>query len=137
MIDPLVQLAFNVQSNPGVFAVLLGSGISRSSGIPTGWEVVLDLVRKLAAAEGENCEPDPEAWYLARYGRAPGYAELLDQAAPTPALRQQLLRGYFEPTEEEYAEGRKMPTKAHQAIARLMQQGLIRVAITTNFDRLL
>jgi hypothetical protein len=57
--------------------------------------------------------------------------------APTQSERNALLRGYFEPTEQEAAEGIKMPKAAHQAIARLMAAGYVRVVITTNFDRLL
>jgi hypothetical protein len=47
MIDPLHSLAFSVQANPGVYAVLIGSGVSRSAQIPTGWEITLDFVCKL------------------------------------------------------------------------------------------
>jgi hypothetical protein len=39
--DPLTQLAFSVYENKGVFAVLLGSGLSRAAEIPTGWEITL------------------------------------------------------------------------------------------------
>ncbi len=35
MIDPIHSLAFAVQANPGVYAVLIGSGVSRSASIPT------------------------------------------------------------------------------------------------------
>ncbi|WP_158285587.1 hypothetical protein [Azospirillum sp. TSA6c] len=51
MSDPLLSLAHSVQSNKGVFAVLLGSGVSRAAGIPTGWELTFDLVRRLAALD--------------------------------------------------------------------------------------
>lgn len=37
-------------TSPGTYALLLGSGVSRAAGIPTGWEVTLDLVRKAAVA---------------------------------------------------------------------------------------
>ncbi len=40
MIEPIVSLAFSLHANKGVYALLLGSGVSRSAGIPTGWEVV-------------------------------------------------------------------------------------------------
>ena len=55
MMDPSLSLAISVQSNPGVFALLLGSGVSRSAGMPTGWEIVVELIRKLAALKGEDC----------------------------------------------------------------------------------
>jgi hypothetical protein len=137
MIDPLVSLAFSIQSNKGVYAVLLGSGISRSSGIPTGWDIVLDLSQKLAGAMSEDTKGDPEAWYSAKFKKEPDYSDLLDNLCKTQAERQQLLRSYFEPTAEEREQGLKQPTKAHRAIAKLMVAGYIRVAITTNFDRLL
>ena len=37
--DPVTRLAFSVQQNPGVYALLLGSGVSFSSQIPTGWAI--------------------------------------------------------------------------------------------------
>lgn len=137
MIDPLLSLAFSLQSNHGVYAVLLGSGISRSAGIPTGWDVVLDLARKLASMVGEDVKDAPEVWYKAKYGRDPDYSELLDALCKTASERQQLLRAYFEASEEERDQGLKQPTTAHRAIAKLMANGYIRVALTTNFDRLL
>ncbi len=137
MIDPIHSLAFSVQANRGVYAVLLGSGVSRSARIPTGWEITLDLVRKLASVAGEACEPDPAVWYRNKYDKEPDYSVLLDALAKTPAERQQLLRGYLEATETERADGLKAPTVAHRAIADLAAKGYIRVIITTNFDRLM
>ena len=57
--------------------------------------------------------------------------------SPATAERQSLLRGYFEASDEERAEGIKGPTAAHRAIADLVASGSIRVIVTTNFDRLL
>ena len=137
MIDPVHALAFSVQSNRGVYALLLGSGVSRASGIPTGWEITLDLARKLAALHGDNPDPTPESWYHGKYGKEPDYSDLLDQLTRTPAERQQLLRDYFEPNEQEREDGLKQPTEAHRAIAALAAQGYIKVILTTNFDRLI
>ena len=137
MIDPMVSLSFSVYSNKGAYALLLGSGISRSSGIPTGWEVVLDLIRKIAILEGENCEPDPTEWFKQKFQADPDYSKLLDEISKTPTERQQLLRGYFEPTEDERAQELKAPSDAHKSIAQLVASGYLRVIITTNFDRLI
>ena len=137
MIDPIHSLAFSIQANRGVYAVLVGSGISRAAEIPTGWEITLDLVRKLATLRGETAEPDPEAWYREQFGTEPDYSDLLENLARTPAERQQLLRSYWEPNEQERAEGKKQPTAAHHAIAALAAQSFIKVIITTNFDQLM
>ena len=137
MIDPIQSLAFSIQSNRGVYAVLLGSGVSRSAKIPTGWEVTLDLIRKLAKLCGEVCDPDPELWYEKKFGSSADYSNLLDELVKTPAERQQLLRPYWEPNDQEREEGEKQPTTAHRAIAALAARGFIRVILTTNFDRLM
>ena len=137
MIDPIHSLAFSIQSNRGIYAVLLGSGVSREAKIPTGWEITLDLVRQLAAIQGDNADPSPEVWYLEKFGKEPDYSVLLENIANTPTERQQLLRRYWEPNDHERDEGDKRPTAAHHAIAALAAQNFIRVIITTNFDRLI
>lgn len=136
MIDPLVSLAYNVYSSKGTYALLLGSGVSKAAGIPTGWEVILDLIRNVAKLEGADCGPNPEVWLKEKHGLDPDYGGLLNLLAKTPAERQQLLSAYFEPTEQQRTEGLKVPTAAHRAIAWLAAQGYVRVIVTTNFDRL-
>ena len=137
MIDPIHSLAFAVQANPGVYAVLIGSGVSRSASIPTGWDITLDLIEKLARVQGEDCKSDPADWYRQKFKSEPDYSVLLDGLAKTPTERQQLLRSYWEPTGKESELGNKRPTNAHRAIARMMARGFVRVVISTNCDRLM
>lgn len=137
MIEPILALSFSVYSNKGVYALLLGSGISRSAGIPTGWDIVLDFVRKIARMSNEDCEPDPAVWYKNKFGEEPDYSKLLNELAKSPAERCQLLKNYFEATEEDREKGLKTPTLAHKAIADLVVNKFIKVIITTNFDKLL
>lgn len=137
MIDPINSLVFSMHANKGVYALLLGSGLSRAARIPTGWEITIELIRKVAVLEGESCDPDPVAWFRGKTGREPNYSDLLNTIAKTPAERQQLLRSYWEPTESEREEGAKVPTTAHRAIADIVKLGYVKVILTTNFDRLL
>ena len=137
MIEPAQSLAFSIQSAPGVYALLLGSGVSRAAGIPTGWEITVDLIRKLAHVSGETTEPSPERWYREKFGAEPNYSEIIQRLAKTKAERQQLLRSYVEPTEQEREEGKKVPTRAHHAVAALVERKFVRVIVTTNFDRLI
>jgi hypothetical protein len=135
-LEPDLALAFSIQAGPGRFALLLGSGVSRSTGIPTGWEIVLDLIERLAVASGESSGPDSVSWYQAEFGHAPRYDDLLGSLAPSPVERAALLRSYFEPTPEERELGVKTPSVAHRAIADLVAGGFLRVIVTTNFDTL-
>jgi hypothetical protein len=64
-VDPRVALATCVHSAPGVYAMLVGSGMSSAAGIKTGWQVVQDLIRKVAVAEGVDLAAlgqTPEEW---------------------------------------------------------------------------
>lgn len=137
LVDPFTSLAFSVFSHKGAYALLLGSGVSRGAGVPTGWEITLDLIHKVAALEKADPGADPVKWWKDRTGGEPDYSKLLDAIAPSSAERQRLLRGYFEPTEQERTEKLKVPGPAHHAIARLAADGYFRVIITTNFDRLI
>ena len=124
-----------MSSNPGVYALMVGSGVSRGAGILTGWEIVLDLVRKLATMRGES--GDPLTWYRDTFHKDPDYSSLLKALCQTPSERRNLLRSYFEPTLEEKDQGIKVPGPAHKAVADLVSVGLTKVIITTNFDRLI
>lgn len=136
-IDPFLRMAVAVYENRGAYGLLLGSGISRSAGIPTGWEVVFDLINRVANLSGADIGDDPIGWYRHEFRAEPNYSELLAQLAHTPEERRALLRRYFEPTEEEREQQLKTPTEAHRRIAHLVQSGYIRLIVTTNFDRLL
>lgn len=139
MIDEDIALAFALTSGHGeyaAYAVLLGAGVSAAAGVPSAWGVQEALIRRLAATVGE--EPgDAFAWYQQRFGQPSTYDGLLAALTGSQTERQGLLRGFFEPTGDERAEGLKSPTAAHVAIARLVKAGLVRVILTTNFDRLI
>lgn len=132
-IEPIHALAFSMQARPKLYALLLGSGVSKTANIPTGWDVVLDLIRKLAAMDGKNPK-NPCQWYLDKYDAEPNYSDLLERIAPTSPDRQQLQRQYWEGNSESET---KQPTKAHQAIAKLVKGEFVKIIVTTNFDRLI
>lgn len=134
---PMVSLASSVHAGPATFALLLGSGISASSGLLSGWDMTVDLIRRLAALHEQDAGDDPVSWYRQRLGGRPDYSEVLAELAPSQADRRNLLSSYFEPTPQERNEGLKVPTRAHHAIARLVAAGFVKVIVTTNFDRLL
>lgn len=136
-IEKLTTLAFSMYSNKGAYALLLGSGISRSAHIPTGWEVETNLIEQLAVSTREMINTDAHQWFKEKYEKDASYSLLLEELVKTPTERVQLMKQFFEPTDDEKSLGWKQPTKAHKAIAKLAKAGYIRVVLTTNFDRLL
>ena len=136
-IDTFSSLIMSVFNNKGVYALLLGSGISLPAKIMSGWKVTEDLIKKLAVVQGEDIDGDAFEWFKNKYGREAEYSKLLEQLGHKPSEMESLLRPYFEPTEEDMEFGYKKPTNAHKAIAEMAQRGYFKVIITTNFDRLL
>jgi hypothetical protein len=96
------------------------------------------MIRQIATVSKTDFgQHEPHEWYKDKYGKEATYTSLLDEVVKTSAERVQLMKKYFEPTEEERDNGLKQPTKTHKAIAKLIKAGYIRVVITTNFDRFL
>ena len=136
-VTPDVQMTFSVAAQPRVYALLLGSGISKAAGVPTGWEVAEDLARRLADQQDADPGGDPIGWYKSWSGENPDYPSLVEALAPSPADRRNLLRSYFEATSDDEESHAPVPSSAHRSIASLVAQGLVSVIVTTNFDRLL
>lgn len=131
-LDPIVSLSVAIAESPGAIACLLGAGVSVDAGVPTGWSIYRDGVRRLYRLENatEETPGDDELdGWLAATGRADlGYSSLLDLIAPDPATRRALVAGYF---------AEAQPGTTHNLLADLAARGLVRVFVTTNFDRLL
>lgn len=141
-LDARTAIAVSMHGQPGVYALLLGSGTSTGAGVPTGWGVIEQLVTRARVAAGEEPRDDdgvdPAQWWLDHGDGQPlGYSNLLGSLASTAAARRALLAGFFEPTETERDAGQKVPGAAHRAIAELVKRGTVRVILTTNFDQLI
>ncbi|MET0886841.1 MAG: SIR2 family protein [Mycetocola sp.] len=138
-----MSLATSMHSQPGVYAVLLGSGVSTGAGLLTGWGVVTELVARVAAASDPAdagavtaARADPQLWWSQNGEGDLGYSSLLEQLAPSAAARQGMLAGFFEPGSDDGTPARQ-PSRAHRAIAELVRRGSVKVIVTTNFDRLM
>ncbi|HWX88338.1 MAG TPA: SIR2 family protein [Solirubrobacteraceae bacterium] len=131
-LDPIVSLSVALAEAPGSCACLLGAGVSVDAQIPTAWDIRQDGFRKLYRQEtGSDTTPTDEqlTQWLQEHGHGDlDYSSLLDQIAPDPAVRRELLAGYFKAAK---------PGQAHERLADLAADGYVRVFITTNFDRLL
>lgn len=127
-----MSLSVAVAEAPGSYAVLVGSGASRDAGVPTGaevfWLAVEDLFRLHGSTSDRPNRPELEQ-FLAGLGDGEwSYSRVLELLAPDPATRRDYLAKHFEGT---------APAETHELLATLVQDGLVRVFVTTNFDRLL
>src|SRR3546814_12247823 len=116
--DPRTQLAFSVYENKGVFAVLLGSGLSRSAEIPTGWEITLDLVRRVAIAQGIDEQTDWATWYRDKMGQEPKYSVLLEEVASSTDERRAIMHRNRETNDQDSEEGRRDKRRVGEEVLR-------------------
>lgn len=135
-LKPEERLALSLHVNPGEHVLLLGSGVSSAAGIPTGWEIMQDLLGKLATLRGAGPGEEPERWFAKEFGARPGFGEILDALKLTEEERRSVLLPYIEGGHPRSIDVPK-PTRAHQAIAQLVKLGLVKVILTTNIDRLM
>lgn len=133
----LTTLAFSMHANKGVYALFLGSGVSFSTGIPTGWHIAQDLTSQLAIINGVSDVVDSVEWYRKQYSKEADYSDLLGKLVTTSTERIGLMKPYFIPNDDKMEEGLKQPTVAHRAVAKFIRDGYVKVVVTTNFDRLL
>ena len=130
-IDSMSALTSSMHASPGLYAVLVGSGISRSAGQPGAWEILGKLITSYATAQGVDLEPSdasPFDWWYQKMGVLPDYSNVLEQLEPTRGGRQNRLATHFQ---------HAAPSSAHQDLAGLCHSGKVQVVITTNFDRLI
>ncbi len=131
-LDPIVSLSAALAEAPGSCACLLGAGISVDAGIPTAWEIYNDGLRRLYELQSGNADPPTEQelneWLSDNGHEALDYSSLLNLIAPDAAIRREWLASYFRDTE---------PGTTHEQLAEIAAMGIIKVFITTNFDRLL
>lgn len=145
LIDQRMALAVSAHAQPGLFALLLGSGLSSAAGIPTGWGVLTNLTTRVAAlktgteAAVEQAQADPEKWWAENVSDTVPltYSKILEELGNSRASRAAIVTEFFEPTEDDLGNGLKQPTRAHRAIADLVVRGTVKVIVTTNFDHLL
>lgn len=131
-IDPILPLSIAMAEGKGTYAVFLGSGVSKEAGIPTGGEIFYNAVKLLYKLDNnigeiENNE-DVDIWFEKSEYKDFTYSKILEELCPKPEERRQFL--------EEHFLGKK-PTDSHYLIADLVSKDMVKVIVTTNFDRLM
>jgi hypothetical protein len=135
--DEILPAALALHNSPRRYALLLGSGLSRDTGILTAREITDDLICQMAGDQIKRHQR-PQEWYKETHsGAAPTFTNLFADLAPSDDDRKAILRQYFEPKGSDGQPQKIEPTPAHMSIARLVKEGIISMIITTNFDPLL
>src|SRR5260221_12362643 len=98
-LDPIVSLSVAVAEAPGSYAFLLGSGVSRDAGVPTGSQVFWQAVGEVYRLEKKVTEaPDRDAltiWLTETEREQLTYSRLLELIAPHAAPRRDYLAQPF------------------------------------------
>lgn len=134
--DEVNAAAVNVERNRGCFALLIGSGTSRGA-VKTGYEILIDLIQQLRTGSTSNSELGDEEWFASTYSLEPTYSNVLERISASPETRIGLLSEYFTRSPSPDGGDPQQPRDTHLAVADLMHAGIIKICVTTNFDRLI
>ncbi|MGR3309519.1 MAG: hypothetical protein ACUZ77_01985, partial [Candidatus Brocadiales bacterium] len=129
MVDPILSLSVAIAEGKKAYAMFLGSGVSKAAGIPSGIEIFWDSIKLLCKFDTEQESKDDEirTWFEKSKFKDFTYSKILEELYPSQEDRRQFLEKHFEG---------KYPTDTHKLIADMVKNGLLKVIITTNFDRL-
>lgn len=131
-INPMISLAVNMADGKRRFVLFCGAGISKDAGIATGKDILLNTLGKIYQQEFQKesySREDVLGWFEKNKDlHDMPYSKILDQIYPGMEQRRLYLNNFFE---------NKQPGEIHMLIAKMVQLGLIRFIITTNFDNLL
>lgn len=128
MIDPLVRLAANAEPGSKRFVLLAGAGVSRDSGHPTAWDLLLATAEHLRAAEDSGSTTPIAEWFQAsRYAAMP-YAAMIEAVHPHAGEQRAFLDKHLP---------HRPPGRAQHLIAELAKRGILKAVVTPNFDDLL
>jgi tetratricopeptide (TPR) repeat protein/NAD-dependent SIR2 family protein deacetylase len=116
-------------SDPREFALFLGAGASRSSGVPLGSEMIAEWQRKAYDEASPHVETF-DAWVERQpWRRAENvYSALFEALYPEERSRQIYIEKKVEPAR---------PGWGYLYLANILRQGKFNVVFTTNFDNLL
>ena len=130
-IDPILPLSISIAEGKGTYAFFLGSGISSMAGVPTGTKLLELTKEKLYMMDKtlktiDNAE-NFQKWLELKDINDIDYSKLLEMF-PSEEDRRIFLEQFFSDVK---------PTESHVTVAKMVEKGLIKVIITTNFDRLM
>lgn len=130
-VDPILPLSISITEGERTYAIFLGSGISSNAGIPTGGQLLSNTIKLLYKMENNGSEvrdEEVEVWFKKSEYKSWGYSEILEELCPSKEDRRNFLEKIFLG---------KTPTDSHHIIAEMVEQKLVKVIVTTNFDRLM
>lgn len=131
-INPIIPIAYNMADCSKRYVLFIGSGISKDVGVPSGWDILMDTLKKIRQQEEKTVQDfsneEIEQYYKNTHNEQYSYSDLISSLYPSNEEQREYLKKCFEGIE---------PGEAHNCIAEMVRRGLIKFIITTNFDLLL
>lgn len=130
-----------LDNNKWGYVLLIGSGLSTSAGIPTAYSISMDLIKKKYASMNSSKFSnlnDYEKWYYTETGKTNiDYSDIIDWYFNKNSDKRLYLKEIFEPFHKMDTVYNSKDDNAHKVIVKLVKEDVIKIIITTNFDRLM
>jgi hypothetical protein len=140
--DAVVPVAYAMHASPKRYALLLGAGISVAAGLPSGKDATAKMIREIALSDGKKIEGGEDAkvciqWFTDEFEKPPTFDTLMARLRIGKENRREALQPFILPTDKMNNPLPVKPTQAHRMIAELVENKIVSLIITTNFDHLL
>lgn len=130
-INPIISLAYNLADGKKKYVLFCGAGVSKDAGVPTGWDVLLETLKKIRIQEEgkkvDYTQKQMENYYEKKF-KGCEYSEIVKSLCPRMEEQREFLKDLFK---------NKTFGNAHRLIAEWIKNNLIRFVITTNFDSMI
>jgi len=130
-LNNIIPLSYNIADGKRRYVLFCGAGISRDAGIPTGWDILLETLKKIRnqeESEGKEYSKEEMEKFCEKKFKDSAYSEVLESLFPSIEEQREFLKEQF----QDISFG-----KTHKLIAEWVKKGFIRFIVTTNFDSLL
>lgn len=127
MLPTIVKLATSAAPGEAKYVCFAGAGLSKDSGLPTAWDLMLETAALLRVAEDDD-GTDLQTWFLKSKYKDMKYSELIGGMFNTSVEQQNFIRDKLKADK---------PGTSHLLLAELARRKVIRCIVTTNFDDLI
>ena len=131
-INPIIPLAYNMADCSRQYVLFIGAGVSKDAGIPSGWDILLNVLKKIRQQDENTThnfsQEEMEIYYKEKHEEKFDYADIISSLYHSREEQREYLKNQFEGITS---------GEAHKLIAEMVNKNLIKFIITTNFDSLL
>lgn len=98
-LNNIIPLSYNIADGKRRYVLFCGAGISRDAGIPTGWDILLETLKKIRnqeESEGKEYSKEEMKKFYEKNFKDSAYSEVLESLFPSIEEQREFLKEQFQ-----------------------------------------